>query len=226
MVPTLIMVPRAEGPTSNTRGIDHTEQTSTVPSEGKDNSPLMALAVKELESLRNRGVDVHFPKACWAVVKQLPGNRMCLDCGTGYPEWACVSFGGLLCLQCSGRHRGLGVRTSFVKSMHMDHWSHSQILQMLEGGNRQLSCFFLRHSLHDTNTRYLTKAAAFYRHHLSKHVHTLVNTIGPYQGREASRRLGKSKKKLVKTITNKELHRTQISQQKPRLCSNAMGTNG
>ncbi len=72
MVPTLIMVPRAEGPTSNTRGIDHAEQNSIGPSGGKDNSALMALAVKELESLRNRGVDVHFPK----IKKQLVDDAM------------------------------------------------------------------------------------------------------------------------------------------------------
>ena len=34
-----------------------------------------------------------------------------------------------------------------VKSIAMDGWSHPQIISMLEGGNDQLSGFFLRHSL-------------------------------------------------------------------------------
>lgn len=39
------------------------------------------------------------------------------------------------------------VQNSVVKSIAMDGWSHPQIISMLEGGNDQLSGFFLRHSL-------------------------------------------------------------------------------
>ena len=38
-------------------------------------------------------------------------------------------------------------QNSVVKSIGMDGWSHSQIISMLEGGNDQLSGFFVRHSL-------------------------------------------------------------------------------
>lgn len=43
--------------------------------------------------------------------------------------------------------RPLPWQNSVVKSIGMDGWSHSQIISMLEGGNDQLSGFFVRHSL-------------------------------------------------------------------------------
>jgi hypothetical protein len=70
----------------------------------------------------------------------------------------------------------------------MDHWSHEQVLAMLEGGNEQLDSFFHRHAMSDMmGKRYKTKAARFYREHLGKHVST-VKESGVYKGREASRR--------------------------------------
>jgi hypothetical protein len=70
----------------------------------------------------------------------------------------------------------------------MDHWSHEQVLAMLEGGNEQLDSFFRRHAMSDMlGKRYKTKAARFYREHLGKHVST-VKDLGVYQGREAFRR--------------------------------------
>ena len=71
----------------------------------------------------------------------------------------------------------------------MDHWSHEQVLGMLEGGNEQLHQFFSRHCMHTSDfltKRYKTKAARFYREHLGKHAQR-VKCSGIYQGREASR---------------------------------------
>ena len=38
-------------------------------------------------------------------VRSLPGNDQCADCGASDTEWASVSFGILLCTECSGVHR-------------------------------------------------------------------------------------------------------------------------
>jgi len=40
-----------------------------------------------------------------AVVKAIPGNSQCCDCGMKNPQWASVSFGNVFCLECSGVHR-------------------------------------------------------------------------------------------------------------------------
>lgn len=39
------------------------------------------------------------------VVKALPGNDKCAECGMKHPQWASVSFGTVFCLECSGVHR-------------------------------------------------------------------------------------------------------------------------
>jgi len=63
------------------------------------------------------------------------------------PEWAAISYGALVCIKCSGRHRSLGVAVSQVRSVAMDHWTYREVVSMLEGGNSQLSNFFGRHAL-------------------------------------------------------------------------------
>ena len=82
----------------------------------------------------------------------------------------------------------------------MDSWSDKEVLAMLEGGNKQLSDFFKRHSLIPCRSSascdkvykqqydrvYRTNAASFYRKNLSKHVDH-IRESGDYRGRESYR---------------------------------------
>ena len=49
------------------------------------------------------------------VLRRVPGNGCCVDCGSPDPEWASLNLGVLLCIECSGIHRRLGVHVSKVK---------------------------------------------------------------------------------------------------------------
>ena len=75
-------------------------------------------------------------------IKNLPGNEKCVDCPNVNPMWASLSHGTLLCMECSGRHRGMGVHLSFVRSLDLDSWTENQINMMLNGGNETFATFW------------------------------------------------------------------------------------
>eukprot|EP00592_Proboscia_alata_P015846 CAMPEP_0194394804 /NCGR_PEP_ID=MMETSP0174-20130528/124059_1 /TAXON_ID=216777 /ORGANISM="Proboscia alata, Strain PI-D3" /LENGTH=426 /DNA_ID=CAMNT_0039190645 /DNA_START=122 /DNA_END=1402 /DNA_ORIENTATION=- len=69
-------------------------------------------------------------------ITSLPGNHLCAEgCNRMRPKWASVTYGTLICLECSGLHRGLGTHISFVRSLDMDYWSKEEMNIMFRGGN-------------------------------------------------------------------------------------------
>lgn len=84
---------------------------------------------------------VQMSSAEQAIIKALPGNDRCMECGMKSPQWASVSFGTVFCLECSGVHRSLGVHISFVRSIAMDSWTEPQLKLMKSGGNKKCETF-------------------------------------------------------------------------------------
>lgn len=62
-------------------------------------------------------------------------NRFCADCNQKDPEWSAVNLGALLCEECAGVHRGLGVHISRVKSLVLDKWEPELLMLMKSIGN-------------------------------------------------------------------------------------------
>ncbi|KAJ1817004.1 hypothetical protein LPJ56_004163 [Coemansia sp. RSA 2599] len=77
-----------------------------------------------------------------ALMRRPPGNDRCVDCGLPGPEWAAINLGVLMCIECSGIHRSLGVHVSKVRSVKLDNWE-PELMHIMQGlGNSRVNRIF------------------------------------------------------------------------------------
>ena len=57
-------------------------------------------------------------------------------------DWASINLGVLLCLECSGVHRHLGVAISKVRSLSLDEWENGTLEFMLNIGNQYFNTLY------------------------------------------------------------------------------------
>ena len=71
-----------------------------------------------------------------------PGNDKCVDCMRRGPKWASINLGVVLCIDCSGHHRGLGVHLSQIRSLILDSIREEWLVKITEMGNTKFNSIF------------------------------------------------------------------------------------
>ena len=72
----------------------------------------------------------------------MPGNDKCVDCLRKSPKWASINLGVVLCIDCSGHHRGLGVHLSQIRSLILDSIKPEWIMAIAAMGNTKFNSVF------------------------------------------------------------------------------------
>ena len=76
----------------------------------------------------NQGL-VEFQQTLVNYIRNIPSNNQCCDCGGNSDvTWLAVNFGVIVCIECSGIHREMGVHITKIQSLTLDNIGTSQLL--------------------------------------------------------------------------------------------------
>ena len=80
------------------------------------------------KSSENQGL-VEFQQTLVNYIRNIPSNNLCCDCGGNTDvTWLSTNFGVIVCIECSGIHREMGVHITKIQSLTLDNIGTSQLL--------------------------------------------------------------------------------------------------
>ncbi|XP_014485335.1 PREDICTED: arf-GAP with SH3 domain, ANK repeat and PH domain-containing protein 2 isoform X4 [Dinoponera quadriceps] len=110
---------------------------------------------------------VELQQAVIRCVMRLPGNDQCCDCSSqNDATWLSTNFGIIVCIECSGIHRDLGVHISRIQSLTLDNVGTAQLLlarHMTNQAFNEVMEATLRHNLKPSPTSTMEERYEFIR---------------------------------------------------------------
>lgn len=126
-------------------------------------------------SVQNKTYSTEEAGKIFRTLRKKKSNKVCFDCPTSNPKWASSTYGIYLCMNCAAIHRRMGVHISFVRSTVLDKWMETELMTMMEGGNKNATEFFKskgwsKSSGSSGSQKYESRAAKEYKAQLGKNV--------------------------------------------------------
>jgi Arf-GAP/SH3 domain/ANK repeat/PH domain-containing protein len=127
-----------DDPNSNSKDfVDFGDANNTTTNSTTDNNSPSKRQNSTDESLHRFRAEQQLQQQLIRQVQALSGNDRCVDCSTNKdkPTWLSTNLGVLVCIECSGIHRDLGVHLSRIQSLTLDNINTSQLLIAHNMGN-------------------------------------------------------------------------------------------